>query len=67
VSERVCNLDLESGSTITITKASNGLGRGIRYELFIQVAGFGEVLVRLTPEELLHVGSTIVADMTPPK
>jgi hypothetical protein len=59
MTERVCELDLESGSTLTITKASNGTGRGIRFELLLQVAGHGEALVRLTPEELMRVGGTI--------
>jgi hypothetical protein len=61
VSERVVYLELESGSTLTLTKASNGAGRGIRFELYLQIAGHGEALVRLTAEEMLHVSESLAA------
>jgi hypothetical protein len=63
MSERALDLVLEAGGSITLTKASNGLGRGIRFELFADDGGHNQALVRLTPDELLRVAATIAVEL----
>ncbi len=62
MSSLVHEADLASGSTLTLIKASNGLGKGIRYELHMCLAGHGEALVTLTPGEALELAEAIQRD-----